>query len=229
MSAAERIPSRTVRRVGTGAEDAAADDLAPAVGRSRTLGRARRGAASGARGSALTCGSCARRRPARAGRVSVRSRDRAAREPRRSAISASTPSSSSRRWGDRDVRAPALPCAARGAARPAHLDLRQRARPRAAGGGAVGRTRSSSSRHPLLGRRGTRALTEALLLGPLADRHGCERSAQRRADRAAPPARGKRRHDRRHDLAPPCGIRAASTRACSGARSSFRRRAALNG
>ena len=28
--------------------------------------------------------------------------------------------------------------------------------------------------HPLLGRRGTRALTEATLLGPLADRRGCE-------------------------------------------------------
>ena len=172
----------------------------PAVGWSRTfvgLGRS-----PGRSTPALTCGSCARWSAGTSGERNRTIARRAARQPHRSATSASTPSSSSRGWaGSRPTCAGStLPCSRR--VPDLRISrLRQRARPAAAGDRALGgrgRARDASAARPPRHARAHRgdaagaARRQARLRG----------LAQRRADRAAAPPRRQRRHDRRRDLAP---------------------------
>ena len=154
-------PERDRRGVGPLRRTLPRMTLPPAVGRSRTpVGLA--GSLAGSSG-ALTRADAVVASGVIAGTSEEPSRTIARQcrpKPRRSAVSASTQSSSSRGWaGSRPTSVGSIRRSSR-CARAADLDLRQRARPRAPRGEPWAADVELVG-HRVLGKRGTRALGEA--------------------------------------------------------------------
>ena len=227
MSAAERIPSSDRGRVGPGPQDAAADDLA-ARGREVEDVRPARWAPSGIEAGAHV--RITRSSTTGTGGESIRTIAR----PCRPKPAAAPPRRQRRlpRAEDGGIETyvrrlyPALLEARPGLRISMFVNEhgRRAARGRALGG--RGRARDASAARPP---RHARAHRGAPARGRSPTRRGCEVLHSVALTAPLRLARGKRRHDRRHDLAAARRIRAAPTRACSGARSSSRRRAAPTG